>query len=116
MVLMIRENSLMSRGTSINGGMRKAQQVSEIKPSVSLVSSNYFTSIQGVPIKNILISDQYSDFSVSEVGVSLNGLNTQGENIADNGGIKQAFRAYTSWRDTNGPEQPLPSLPVSCNN
>ena len=69
--------------------------------------------IQGFLIKSDLISDQYSDFSVSEVGVSLNGLNTQGENIADNGGIKQAFRAYTSWRDQNGSEQPLPSLPVS---
>ena len=59
-----------------------------------------------------LFADQYSNFSVSEVGVSLNGLNTQGENIADNGGIKQAFRAYTSWRDLNGKEDPLPSLPV----
>jgi len=57
------------------------------------------------------IINQYSNFSVSEVGVSLNGLNTQGENIADNGGIKQAFRAYTSWRDLNGKEDPLPSLP-----
>merc|ERR1719348_1780986 len=57
------------------------------------------------------IINQYSNFSVSEVGVSLNGLNTQGENIADNGGIKQAFRAYTSWRDENGLEESLPSLP-----
>ena len=55
--------------------------------------------------------DQYSDFKVGEVGVNLNGLNTQGENIADNGGIKQAFRAYTVWKEENWSEAPLPSLP-----
>jgi len=59
------------------------------------------------------IINQYSQFRVPEVGVNLNGLNTQGENIADNGGIKQAYRAYTSWRLEHGEEwsPPLPGLP-----
>ena len=37
------------------------------------------------------IIDQYNNYKVEEVGIYLNGMNTQGENIADNGGIKQSY-------------------------
>ena len=41
------------------------------------------------------ILDQYGRFKVDDVGIYLNGINTQGENIADNGGIKQSFHVST---------------------
>lgn len=46
---------------------------------------------------NCLIS-QYGNYKMSEIGgLAVDGTITQGENIADNGGIKQAFRAYEKW-------------------
>ena len=40
----------------------------------------------------------------------LNGKNTQGENIADNGGVHESFRAYKKSVDSLGPEPALPGL------
>ncbi|CAF0711924.1 unnamed protein product [Brachionus calyciflorus] len=56
------------------------------------------------------IIDQYNNYISKQVNRSVNGIQTQGENIADNGGIKQSFRAYKKWAKKYGPEPILPGL------
>ncbi|XP_022902431.2 neprilysin-4-like [Onthophagus taurus] len=47
--------------------------------------------------KSKCLIDQYNSFVVPEINTKLDGASTQGENIADNGGIKQAYKAYKKW-------------------
>ncbi|XP_011689069.1 PREDICTED: membrane metallo-endopeptidase-like 1 [Wasmannia auropunctata] len=59
------------------------------------------------------IIHQYGNYTAEEVGLNLNGINTQGENIADNSGTREAYYAYKEWIKRNKPEQRLPGLPYS---
>lgn len=81
------------------------------------------------------VIEQYNSFKVEEIGLNvskekidcyiriavevcgvnfsflqINGINTQGENIADIGGVKEAYYAYEAWEKKNGVEPSLPGL------
>ncbi|KAK5973239.1 Neprilysin-1 [Trichostrongylus colubriformis] len=54
--------------------------------------------------------DQYGRNEVPGTGLKLNGKLTQGENIADNGGVKEALKAYKKYLKKHGKEEPLEGL------
>ncbi|KAL8198225.1 UNVERIFIED_CONTAM: Endothelin-converting enzyme 1 [Gekko kuhli] len=51
---------------------------------------------------------QYGNYSIHREAV--NGRHTLGENIADNGGLQAAYRAYQNWVKKHGEEETLPAL------
>ncbi|KAH8418517.1 hypothetical protein KR009_010843, partial [Drosophila setifemur] len=59
------------------------------------------------------IIEQYGNYTERATGLNLNGINTQGENIADNGGVKESYIAYRRWVEKHGEEPKLPGLDYS---
>ncbi|XP_051537866.1 phosphate-regulating neutral endopeptidase PHEX isoform X2 [Myxocyprinus asiaticus] len=53
--------------------------------------------------------DQYNSYYWNEAGLKVRGKRTLGENIADNGGMRESFRAYRRWieKERGGFEEPL---------
>ncbi|GFR65455.1 endothelin-converting enzyme 1 [Elysia marginata] len=45
----------------------------------------------------------------------VNGINTQGENVADNGGLKESFSAYRKLVKEKGEDRRLPGLSLTNN-
>lgn len=68
-------------------------------------------SYDGFAKRKECIIDQYSSYNVPNTEFMVNGKLTQGENIADNGGVKEAYRAYRKYIKKLGKEEPrLPGL------
>lgn len=59
------------------------------------------------------IIDQYGGYKEPQTGLYLNGNMTQGENIADNGGIKESYFAYEKWVRDNKEEKKLPGIDLT---
>ncbi|RWS07493.1 neprilysin-11-like isoform X2 [Dinothrombium tinctorium] len=49
--------------------------------------------------------DQYNRYRDSLTGLNINGINTQGENIADNGGLRVAYKAYKNYINKYGKQR-----------
>ncbi|CAL8348439.1 unnamed protein product [Arctogadus glacialis] len=66
------------------------------------------SSLQSFQQRTECMVEQYSRYTVN--GEKVNGRQTLGENIADNGGLKAAYNAYRSWVRLNGEEKRLPAV------
>ena len=54
--------------------------------------------------------EQYNNYELKEIGIRVDGAVTLHENIADNGGIREAFRAYKTYLEKNGREKKIPGF------
>uniref|UniRef100_A0A3P8XB43 Phosphate regulating endopeptidase homolog, X-linked n=1 Tax=Esox lucius TaxID=8010 RepID=A0A3P8XB43_ESOLU len=75
-------------------------------------------SISAFTHKTQCMINQYNGYYWEEAGLNVRGKRTLAENIADNGGIREAFKAYRRWIENSrgGVEEPLlPGLGLNNN-
>ncbi|CAJ0914512.1 unnamed protein product, partial [Mesorhabditis belari] len=56
------------------------------------------------------IEAQYSSYVLEQIQMKINGKSTKGENIADNGGLKQAYRAWKRYAKSRPAPPQLPGV------
>lgn len=63
------------------------------------------------------IAPLHNNIIITKLAIlQLNGKRTQGENIADNGGLKESFKAYRKYIEEKGEEEKtLPHLKLTPN-
>ncbi|KAF4027257.1 hypothetical protein G4228_018710 [Cervus hanglu yarkandensis] len=90
-----------THGFDNNG--RKYDKNGNLDPWWSMDSEEKFKE------KTKCMINQYSNYYWKKAGLNVKGKRTLGENIADNGGLRQAFRAYRKWINDKrqGVEEPL---------
>ncbi|KAJ7324704.1 hypothetical protein JRQ81_017724 [Phrynocephalus forsythii] len=69
------------------------------------------SSLEAFKNRTECMTEQYNKYLVN--GERVNGKQTLGENIADNGGLKAAYNAYKVWLKKNGEEKRLPSVDLT---
>ncbi|XP_044014084.1 neprilysin-2-like [Aphidius gifuensis] len=102
-------------GTSIGHEMTHGLDINEINYDANnrwnRVNSHWTSfSKNNFHNKSKCIIEQYNNFTVPEVGLNVNGTLTQGETVADNGGVKAAYRAY---KELLNNDKKLPGLNYS---
>ncbi|XP_058890230.1 endothelin-converting enzyme 2-like isoform X1 [Acipenser ruthenus] len=66
------------------------------------------SSLEAFKNRTECMEEQYTQYTIN--AEHINGKQTLGENIADNGGLKAAYHAYRSWLQRNGEEKLLPAV------
>ncbi|UJR11165.1 hypothetical protein I4U23_015346 [Adineta vaga] len=68
-------------------------------------------TIQKFIERKTCIVNQYSNYTIEQINMKSNGEQTQGEDIADNGGLREAYFAYKKWTEQNvNSDKRLPGL------
>ncbi|CAG2110395.1 unnamed protein product [Medioppia subpectinata] len=75
-------------------------------------NENWWHSTTDTMFKNRTqcLINQYNGYVLQDIATNLNGINTLGENIADNVGVREAFKAYKSYVKQHPKELTLPGL------